>query len=88
MTKRCDCGGRMIFDDERGIATCDSCLSYERYTPPKVAAMIEEAIKVGIEATAKSLLADPRLWSSRELLIAERSAREAIAVLRRLEAGK
>jgi hypothetical protein len=29
--ERCDCGGKLIFNDEYGTAICDSCSSYERY---------------------------------------------------------
>lgn len=33
--EHCDCGGRLVFDDDAGTAYCPSCKSSEKYIPPR-----------------------------------------------------
>ena len=58
---------------------------------PTAASIIEEAVEAGIEAAGEyvsSLPMGQRAWASKEYRIAEVAAREAIAALRQVEAGK
>jgi hypothetical protein len=47
-------------------------------------AMINDAVELGIEAACEATIG----WDQRDYKIAETAAREAIAALRQMEAGK